>query len=1435
MSAPAHPPDRPSGDRVSLERFAAALERAGVWYRPRSDGLYFRCPLPDHEDSNASGSADWKAPAGGRPGAVDFACHGCGKERNGEIVAALGLTWSDLFDDAPTRPPASSPRARRGPSRDAPPRPSTRRAVAGKLTPPARVQTTRTTRVFTDAAGVEVARLHRYDPTGPHAAEGRKGFCWEHRGGPRGGWVRGKRCDPNASDACAACRDGRTPAVVPLYRLPEVAAAVAARHRVWITEGGKNADDLATALPAGEAPTTAPDGARGPWSADYTAALAGATVTVIADRDRPGYEHAGQVATELRAAGCAVRVVRTPLEVEHGDVSDHLAAGLALADLEELPPGQAGETPALDPDEEPATADGEATAEGEPAPVSDLDERRIEKATGEKKAKLSQARRLLDLVLERYEPIVAETGESFVVPREGPRVARPLRGGQRSFSCELATRFYERTGQVVGHYATTDVLRVLQGMAERTDPIALPTRVARHGDALVIDLGDETGRAVVVTREGWQVVDESPVLFARTVRTGALPAPERGGSLDELWRLVHVRPADRALAEAELVFRYFPNVSHPLPLLTGEAGTGKTSAAETLAGLVDPSPAPVISLPTDPKDWAVQIGQAYSLVLDNVWNLQQWQSDALCMAVTGGHTQYRQLYTDGGLARFGGQQCITLTSIDLGSQKADLTTRLLPIELEPFGRGARMSEGDFKAARGESRARILGVLLDRAAAVLRTLPRVDEMGLDLPRLSDFARVCKALDLLDGAAADRYGAYLRLVSQQAGDIADEDEVAAAVIALVESRAGAGQSAWSGTTAELHTALGRASMTTRSRYWPETPVAFGKRLSSVVGPLREAGVTVDRSRTAGRRTVTLYRTPPEPLTSEQAPAPDRQAEPVDFSSAGSNGRDPGDQRGEQLPCVVCAAPGMFCGIGEVAEEDRPCVLCGAPTPVRSRCGAPRHGDCRPGGGPQAPTGGPEMPPDGPARPGPAEPPAPWTVGSERRSEPLRRSTGRLARTAPRRGAHLYGVLDYDALTVVTDRRPGPSEPLDDAYPSTLAGCVELACRHGLEALWVHESALARLGVPTDTDEAPAGMNGWEVHGRGDADQVELAVPAWLTGSTTWAEAESGRELAGALAVYEAALGMRFRAAPAATALALLGMLHKRAGARPLIAPTALPSREVCASERDLSWCRPLTEAEQSARFVIGLDKHGAYPGVMKSLSLGMGDPEHHPEGRFDPRLPGRHRVVEVTPALDRSELLPDPMTGVARDGQWRCTETLRYAAEQGVRFTVAESYVWLDAAKPLAMFAERVRTGRADLTARAEEDPAAALALGALKETYAALGGALASRTTGERDTPGALWRPDWTATVIAKARVNIMRNLDKWGARPFAANVDEVFFAVDSDDPADIGLPLGESFGEYDDRKNPAVPMTAVAAAVSEAAGRGRPSPLLRALRAFRES
>jgi hypothetical protein len=40
-----------------------------------------------------------------------------------------------------------------------------------------------------------------------------------------------------------------------------------------------------------------------------------------------------------------------------------------------------------------------------------------------------------------------------------------------------------------------------------------------------------------------------------------------------------------------------------------------------------------------------------------------------------------------------------------------------------------------------------------------------------------------------------------------------------------------------------------------------------------------------------------------------------------------------------------PGLFCGLGYIADTKEPCVLCGAPTGVHARCGAARTGWCDP----------------------------------------------------------------------------------------------------------------------------------------------------------------------------------------------------------------------------------------------------------------------------------------------------------------------------------------------------------------------------------------------------------------------------------------------------------------------------------------------------------
>jgi AAA domain len=112
------------------------------------------------------------------------------------------------------------------------------------------------------------------------------------------------------------------------YRLPKVVEAVKNGEIIYIPEGEKDVHALET---AGVTATCNPFGA-GKWRAEYAAFFEGAIVQVIADRDVPGQSHAREVAASLKGIATAVEIT----EAAEGckDVSDHLAAGHSLAELQ---------------------------------------------------------------------------------------------------------------------------------------------------------------------------------------------------------------------------------------------------------------------------------------------------------------------------------------------------------------------------------------------------------------------------------------------------------------------------------------------------------------------------------------------------------------------------------------------------------------------------------------------------------------------------------------------------------------------------------------------------------------------------------------------------------------------------------------------------------------------------------------------------------------------------------------------------------------------------------------------------------------------------------------------------------------------------------------------------------------------------------------------
>jgi hypothetical protein len=123
-----------------------------------------------------------------------------------------------------------------------------------------------------------------------------------------------------------------------LYRLPQLIEAVGNDHVIFIVEGEKDADRLASInIPA----TTNPGGAseegkKSKWRDEYNEYLGGANIVIVCDNDAPGRAHAQAVAQSL--SGIArIRLFdpakHWPTCPDGGDISDWLNAGHSVEQL----------------------------------------------------------------------------------------------------------------------------------------------------------------------------------------------------------------------------------------------------------------------------------------------------------------------------------------------------------------------------------------------------------------------------------------------------------------------------------------------------------------------------------------------------------------------------------------------------------------------------------------------------------------------------------------------------------------------------------------------------------------------------------------------------------------------------------------------------------------------------------------------------------------------------------------------------------------------------------------------------------------------------------------------------------------------------------------------------------------------------------------------
>lgn len=413
--------------------------------------------------------------------------------------------------------------------------------------------------------------------------------------------------------------------------------------------------------------------------------------------------------------------------------------------------------------------------------------------------------------------------------------------GARDFLVELV---YEREGAVFSGLGQQEALSLMEAFARRKGTChPSGVRVRRWGQSTYLDLCNAAWEVVEVDASGWRVIsaDQCPVRFARPGHMLPLPAPERGGHIGDLGQFLNTDERGLMLCTAFLLAVVSGVSPYPVLALSGEQGTGKSTAATVIRHLVDPSAATRRRVPKEERDLFVGAQGTHLLSYDNLSSIPTWMSDALCALSTGGAFTARTLHSNDEETVLEAVRPVIVNGIPDLLARPDLAERALTVTLRRIGDKQRLTEQALLTRYEQARPRLLGSLLDALAGGLARLP---ETKLErAPRLADFVQLIVASEAaLSWRAGAFLEAYAAMQDEAAGSVLDGDPVADALRTLLDH-----EQTWTGTVKTLLEALnaqqGHGVDGKRPpQEWPRTARMLGGVLRRLAPPLGKLGYDV-----------------------------------------------------------------------------------------------------------------------------------------------------------------------------------------------------------------------------------------------------------------------------------------------------------------------------------------------------------------------------------------------------------------------------------------------------------------------------------------------------------------------------------------------------------------------------------------------------------------
>ena len=120
--------------------------------------------------------------------------------------------------------------------------------------------------------------------------------------------------------------------------------------------------------------------------------------------------------------------------------------------------------------------------------------------------------------------------------------------------------FFAQTGIWAGSKATNLLSSYLTAQCIYTDPEEVNLRAGKHGDDIYLDMGDSDYRVIHIHRNGYEVLNTSPILFTRSHISRSLPEVQPSGlPLNELIHFVRIREEALPVLIASMISSWMTN------------------------------------------------------------------------------------------------------------------------------------------------------------------------------------------------------------------------------------------------------------------------------------------------------------------------------------------------------------------------------------------------------------------------------------------------------------------------------------------------------------------------------------------------------------------------------------------------------------------------------------------------------------------------------------------------------------------------------------------------------------------------------------------------------------------------------------------------------------------------------------------------------------